>query len=155
MRVERRNPFRSSLMIEPLWRRFGIAGVAVTVHALGFIPLYQNGGIGVSALSIFPVVIVAWLFGAWGGLLAGLMAFPLNALLLVFVGEPGWDVMAGAAGVEASALVVVVGCVIGLLRDLGVRLDRSLTEWRRAERALRDTKTATGCCSSGPRTPST
>ena len=137
---ERRSPFRSSLVIEPLWRRFALAGAAVAVHAIGFIPIYQQSGAGVSALSIFPVVIIAWLFGAWGGLVAGLLALPLNALLLLMAGEPGWQIMVGASGIEASALVVVVGCVIGLLRDLGVRLDRHLTEWRKAERALRETE---------------
>lgn len=86
------------------------------------------------------MVILAWLFGAWGGLLTGMLSVPANAFLLRAVGEPGWQIVAGEGGVEGSALVVVVGAVIGLLRDLGVRLDRHLTEWRRAERALRETE---------------
>lgn len=137
-RKERRSAFRSSLVIEPPWRRWALALVAAAVHAGGFVPLYQQGGVGVSALSFFPVVIVAWLFGAWGGLVGGLASMPLNAFLLDLVGEPGWEILAGPEGIEASALVVVVGCVIGLLRDLALRLDRHLTEWRRAERTLRE-----------------
>lgn len=136
-RRERRSPFRSSLVIEPLSKRLALASVPVAVYAAAFVPLFREGGMGVLALALFPVVILGWLFGAWGGLLAGVAAVPLNALLLSLVGEPGWALVLEAGGVEGSALVVVVGSVIGLLRDLGVRLDRNLTEWRRAERALR------------------
>jgi len=137
---ERRNPFRSNLIIEPLSKRVGLAGGALVLYGMGFIPLYAAGGAGVSALSIFPVVVLAWLFGAWGGLLAGVLIVPLNLLLLVAVGEPGLLIVLGAGGVEGSALVIVVGAVVGLLRDLGVRLDHHLTEWRKAERALRDSE---------------
>ena len=139
-RGERRSPFRSSLVIEPPWRRLMLAAAAVGVYALAFAPLYDRGGVGVTALSMFPVVILGWLFGAWGGLLAGVLVVPLNAGLLRLVGEPGWDILLGEGGAEGSGLVIVVGCVIGLLRDLGVRLDRHLTEWRRAERQLRETE---------------
>ncbi len=140
MRVERRNPFRSSLLIEPPAKRWGLAVLTVAVYAGAFIPLYDEAGVGVSALSIFPVVILGWLFGAWGGLLAGAGSVVLNALLLQVVGEPGWLIVLGPGGAEGSALVLVVGCVIGLLRDLGLRLDRHLTEWRKAERQLRATE---------------
>lgn len=140
MRRERRNAFRASLVVEPLWRRFALGVMALAVYAGAFIPLYRAGGVGVSALAIFPVVILGWLFGSWGGLLAGLLSVPLNALLLQAVHEPGWAILRAPDGVEGSALVIVVGCVIGLLRDLGLRLDRHLTEWRRAERALRETE---------------
>ncbi|MDA0311788.1 MAG: hypothetical protein O2992_06685 [Gemmatimonadetes bacterium] len=65
---ERRNPFRSNLIIEPLSKRVGLAGGALVLYGMAFIPVYAAGGTGVSALSIFPVVVLAWLFGAWGGL---------------------------------------------------------------------------------------
>ncbi|GMV07711.1 MAG: hypothetical protein AMXMBFR53_39860 [Gemmatimonadota bacterium] len=133
---ERRSPFRSSLVVEPLWRRLALAVVPVAVYALAFVPLFRQGDTGVLALALFPVVILGWLFGAWGGLLAGVLSVPLNALLLVLVGEPGWVLVMESGGGEGSALVIVVGAVVGLLRDLGVRLDRHFTEWRRAERAL-------------------
>jgi PAS domain S-box-containing protein len=137
---DRRSPFRSSLVIEPPSKRYALAAVSVLVYCLAFVPLFEQGGTAVLALALFPVVILAWLFGVWGGLLAGVLSIPLNAVLLVLVGEPGWAIMARTGGGEGSALVLVVGCVIGLLRDLGERVDRSFTEWRRAERALRDTE---------------
>ena len=140
MRPERRNPFRSSLVIEPTWRRVALAALVVLVYAVAFVPLYREGDTAVLALALFPVVILGWLFGAWGGLVAGVLSVPLNALLLYVVGEQGWDLVAREAGAEGSALVIVVGCVVGLLRDLGVRLDRHLTDWRMAEHALRETE---------------
>jgi PAS domain S-box-containing protein len=114
--------------------------LVTVVYAAAFVPLYREAGVGVSALSIFPVVVLGWLFGAWGGLLAGILGVGLNAILLHLVGEPGWQIVVRESGAEGSALVLVVGCVIGLLRDLGLRLDRHLTDWRTAERALRDTE---------------
>ncbi len=140
MKRERRNPFRASLVVEPLWRRWVLAAVVVVVYVAAFKPLYEEAGVGVSALSIFPVVILGWLFGAWGGMLAGFFGVVLNALLLHLLGEPGWQIVVRQSGAEGSALILVVGCVIGLLRDLGVRLDRHLTDWRVAERALRETE---------------
>lgn len=137
---ERRSPFRSSLVVEPLWRRLAVATVPVLVYAAAFVPLFRQGGTGVLALALFPVVVLGWLFGAWGGLLAGVLSVPLNGLLLTLVGEPGWALLVESSGGEGSALVIVVGAVIGLLRDLGVRMDRHLTEWRRAERALHETE---------------
>ncbi len=140
MKPERRNPFRSSLVIEPMSRRIALAAVATGTYAIAFMPLYHEGGAGASALSLFPVVVLGWLFGAWGGLLAGMFSIPLNALLLAAVGEPGWQIVLGPGVGEGSALVVVVGSVVGLLRDLGLQLDRHLTEWRRAEKRLRATE---------------
>lgn len=137
---ERRSPFRSSLVVEPLWRRLALAVVPVAVYALAFVPLFRQGGTGVLALALFPVVVLGWLFGAWGGLLAGVFSVPLNAVLLLAVGEPGWALVVESGGGEGSALIVVVGATIGLLRDLGVRLDRHFTEWRRAERALHESE---------------
>ena len=140
MRSDRRSPFRSSLVIEPLSKRLFLAAVPVAVYAAAFVPLFRQGGTGVLALALFPVVILGWLFGAWGGLLAGVLSVPFNALLLSLVGEPGWEMVLRTGLGEGSALVVVVGCVIGLLRDVGVRLDRHLTDWRTAERALRESE---------------
>ncbi|MGD8321133.1 MAG: PAS domain S-box protein, partial [Gemmatimonadota bacterium] len=139
-RPERRNAFRASLVIEPWWRRVGLAVLVVGVYLGAFVPLYREADTGILALAIFPVVILGWLFGAWGGLLAGVLSVPVNALLLTLVGQPGFQLILDTGGGEGSALVVVVGSVIGLLRDLGVRLDRHLTEWRRAEQALRETE---------------
>lgn len=140
MRRERRNAFRSSLVVEPASRRFGLALLVVAVYAGAFVPLYREGATAALALAIFPVVVLGWLFGAWGGLIAGLLSVPANALLLHLVGADGWSLVAREAGAEGSALVIVVGCVVGLLRDLGVRLDRHLTDWRQAERALHETE---------------
>ncbi len=136
--IERRNPFRSSLVILPMWRRWLFAALAFLSHVLAFIPLMGQAGVGVSALAIFPVSVFGWLFGAGGGLVAGILSVPVNAFLLNLAGEPGWQIVLGGAGVEGSALVLVVGSVIGLFRDFAVRLDSHLTEWRRAERGLRD-----------------
>ena len=74
MRDERRNPFRSSLVIEPLWRRCALAALPLAVYVAAFVPLFREGDTGVLALALFPVGIMGWLLGAWGGLLAGIFS---------------------------------------------------------------------------------
>ncbi len=138
--TERRSRFRTSLRIESWGVRLSAAAIVTGIYVIAFAPLYRLGGVGVAALVIFPVVIVGWIYGSWRGLLAGILSVPLNALLLGAVGEPGWQMIVGEGGLEGSALVIVLGAVIGLLRDLSVRLDRHFTEWRVAEGHLRESE---------------
>lgn len=112
----------------------------MAAYAVAFLLLHPTTGAGATGLVLLPVVVVAWLSGSWGGLLAGVAAVPLNALLLAAVGEPARIPGTTPADLEGPALVVVVGAVVGLLRDLGVRLQLRLDEWRRTEDALRDSE---------------
>ena len=50
MRPERRNPFRSSLVVEPMWKRLALAVLVVAVYAGAFVPLYREGDTAVLAL---------------------------------------------------------------------------------------------------------
>lgn len=120
--------------------RVGLAAAAFAVYALSFVPLYRLAGSGVSALVLMPVVVIAWLLGSWGGLVAGVLSVPLNAGLLYLVGEPGVTLLLEPGALEGPALVVVVGAVFGLLRDLGLQLHRQLEQWRRATAELRESQ---------------
>ncbi|MBC7251987.1 MAG: GAF domain-containing protein, partial [Anaerolineae bacterium] len=115
--------------------RLALALACWLIYMLAFIPLYRWQGLVAPALVAVPVMVVAWLFGVRAGIFSGLVAFVLDVLLLNFVGEAGWQIMIqGAAG---SALLVLVGGVVGRLRDLGEQLQRELIKRREAEEELR------------------
>jgi PAS domain S-box-containing protein len=122
-------------MKQILGNRTVLALGAWVAYALVFIPLYHRLGPAVPALVTLPVIVMGWLFGTRAGILAGLLAFALDALLLTLAGEAGWDMM--IKGLPASVLMVLVGAVVGRLRDLGERVERELTKRKRAEEALR------------------
>ncbi|MFQ5854662.1 MAG: HD domain-containing phosphohydrolase [Anaerolineae bacterium] len=101
-------------------------------YVLAFVLLYRAQGPEVTALCLLPVAVAGWLFGMRAGLLAGLLSFPLNTLLLDLVGEPGWDTMI-RHGAPGSAAAVLIGVVVGRLHDLGERVKRELAERQRVE----------------------
>jgi PAS domain S-box-containing protein len=103
-------------------------------YALAFIPLYHRLGPAVPALVTLPVIAMGWLFGTRAGLLAGLLAFLLDTLLLTLAGEAGWDMM--IEGLPASLLLVLIGAVVGRLRDLGEQVKQELAKRERLEEAL-------------------
>jgi len=108
------------------------------VYTLAFIPLYRLVGPTLTALAMLPVVVTGWLFGMRAGLLAGLLAFLLDVLLVTLAGKSGWDVM--IRGLPGSGLLVLIGPVVGRLRDLGERAKWELTERKRAEEAFTESE---------------
>lgn len=120
--------------------RAGLALLAFAAYAAAYVPLYRVADTGASALVLIPVVITAWLLGSWGGVLAGLLGFPLNAVLLLLTGERVAPLILDLQSLEGPALVVVVGAVFGLLRDLGMQVQAQLERWRRATSDLQESQ---------------
>ena len=58
-------------------------------YALAFLPLYRLAGPEVTALAMLPVIATGWFYGTWVGLLAGLVGFLLDVLLVTLAGEAG------------------------------------------------------------------
>jgi len=106
---------------------------------LVFIPLYRLVGQIMIALAVLPVAATASVFGMRAGLLASLLAFPLNILLVTLVRGTGQDMMT-LQGLIGSVLILLLGAMIGRLRDLGEQVRKELTEHRQAEEALRESE---------------
>jgi len=123
-------------MKQMLGSRAALALGTWVVYVLVFIPLYHLVGQVVAALAILPVGVTGWLFGMRAGLLAGLLAFLLNMPLMSLVTGTGWAMMT-PGGLFGSVLVLLLGAVVGRLRDLGERAKRELTERKRVEEELR------------------
>ncbi len=141
--VTMRAPFRGQSRRWPMAAALGIA----SVYVLAFNLLLSALGPGVTTLSGIPVVGIGWLLGLRGGLLAGLLFFPLNALLLSLGGYQGASILLSNAGLPASIALVAIGALVGKFSDLGASLRRERTvlyqeviERKRAEAALRESE---------------
>ena len=119
--------------------RTALALAAWVVYVLAFAPLYRLVGAVVAALVVLPVVMTGRLFGMRAGLLASLLTFPLNVLLTTLVGGTGGDMMT-PAGVLGSVVTLLVGVMVGRLRDLGEQVKRELAERKQAQEALRESE---------------
>jgi len=72
---------------------------------------------GTAILAFFPIVIAAVCWGWKGGLIAGLCAFPVNALVLIAIGVD-WHGMLNPIGLVGHAFLLFQGLLIGFVIDL-------------------------------------
>jgi PAS domain S-box-containing protein len=75
-------------------------------------------------------------FGLWSGLIAGAMLIPVNASLLLLAGEPSVSSFTGQYFWPTHFTYILVGVVIGHLRNGRLRLERALEEKEIAEDAF-------------------
>jgi len=114
-------------------RRAALALGAWVGYVLGFILLYRLVmGEMTLALAVLPVIFTAWLYGMRAGVLTGLLALPLNLLLVAMIRDTPGPLM-DWRGLIGSALILVLGLVTGRMSDLGERVKGELADRRRAE----------------------
>jgi diguanylate cyclase (GGDEF)-like protein/PAS domain S-box-containing protein len=106
-------------------------------YAGALVWLYPRIGAGVIAFSVVPVGLAGWLLGLRRGTLAGLLSLPVNAVLLNFTGEAGWEVML-PGGLIGTVTLVMIGAGLGRLRDLRAQMQHELRRRRNAEQALQE-----------------
>ena len=111
-----------------------IIGIA-TGYMLAYRPLEDIPGGGAGIFVIAPVLTAAWIYGKSGGLVAGVLAFPVNLLLVVTVSDFGLTQWIDS-GTAVGLAVLVVGGAVGWLRSLTVQLQAELERRRDAEGAL-------------------
>ncbi|MDH7475040.1 MAG: GAF domain-containing protein, partial [Anaerolineae bacterium] len=106
-------------------------------HVLAFVFLHHLMGPMVVALAMLPVVVTGWLFGTWGGLFSGLMAFLLNVLLMGLFMGTSRDMMT-PGGLFGSVHILLLGAGVGWLRNMDKQMRQELTERKQMEEALRE-----------------
>ena len=116
-----------------------LAACAITAYILAFIPPYSTTDIGLIVLAAAPVLSASWLLGFWGGLAAALLSFPLNAYILDLTGQNGWALLSRPGALQGSVLVLVLGVVVGGLRDVAGQLKREAEARRAIEEARAET----------------
>jgi PAS domain S-box-containing protein len=106
------------------------------IYLFTFSSLYQQFGLDVIALVIIPVVLTGWLCGFRAGVLAGLLALPLNMLLLNQVTSSNWYAVLPWTAVPAQAAAVLLGGLSGWMHNQLENLQKTLVEYGRAQATL-------------------
>jgi glucose-6-phosphate-specific signal transduction histidine kinase len=93
----------------------------------------------ITALSIFPVVVMSWNFGLFGSILAIVFATIVNAIYLIFV----FDFSFASAFLSLVVLgrdteLILVFPVVHLLSEQNRRLKREIDEREKLEKERRD-----------------
>ncbi len=120
--------------------RVGVALAIVAAYAALFITLYPLAGADVLQLTPTLVLALAWLLGFWPGLLVAALSYALNGLLLLSVGAPVWLLLGMPSTIQMGVLVLVLGAVLGGLRDVGEQVRWEVEARKREERARQETE---------------
>ena len=129
----RQIPFRNAFGFKLLF-----VIVSSSVYGLAFIPLHAVLGSGGAATSALPVAAIAWVLGFRMGVLAGLIAFPMNIMMFNIVGETGWDVVIRSGGAAGSVVIPLIGGIVGKIRDLRESLKEELAKGNRLQKERDD-----------------
>lgn len=118
------------------WVSIALGLGAAGVYFAGFFPPYlRPEDMSVVLLAVPAVLTAAWLFGFWAGLLTAAVSFPLSILLLKLQGQPPLTVIAEPGALQNYILLLVLGAVLGGLRDVGEQMKREMASRRRVEAA--------------------
>ena len=124
------------------WTKLGLALAAISAYILAFIPPFTPDEANVAMLAATPIVVFAWLFGFWGGTLAAVVILPFNAFLfsladpeLTFV-----QVLNAQDDLLQSVLLLVLGAVLGGLRDIADQMRREFLARTEMEEARRESE---------------
>ena len=130
------NPSRL-LGIEATHSRAKLGAVLGTaaIYLAAFPALYEIVGDSLLILVSVPALLAAWSFGARAGVLASALAFLLNVVLVIAVGE-SLGTWLGQGGVLGALALLAAAVLAGCLRDLGKQSKRELTELKRTKEAL-------------------
>jgi glucose-6-phosphate-specific signal transduction histidine kinase len=92
--------------------------LASLIYTLIFVPLFRQIGFSAGAMAVILVILVGWFWGMKAGLFGGLISIPFNLVLYRLAGLSFWDSFFLFGGWLASVVVLVVGTVVGRMRDL-------------------------------------
>ena len=84
-----------------------------------------------------PVLVTAWMFGLRGGVAAGLISFPLNLVMVVAFTSQSANDWISTGGIPGSGAEMLVGGLVGRLRDVGYRLSEQLQIQKDTEEEIR------------------
>lgn len=113
--------------------RYIPVALATAVYVVAF--LLAGGRPVWISLALLPVSVAGWQLGLWGGLQAGLLFIPFNALLLTLTGQPGWQLVLQDSLI-ANLSLPAIGAVVGSLRDLLAQVRRQSAELEKQKAAL-------------------
>jgi len=120
--------------------QIGLFGVLVTaVYAAFFFFTYHRIGFGVSVFIALPVLIMAWRYGFKTGIIAALVAIPINyAFVLRVENSFPYEFLTG--GIPGHIATIVMAGFVGRFKDTSNRLQVELQRRIQTEVALNQAK---------------
>jgi PAS domain S-box-containing protein len=123
------------------WIKLGLAVAAMAAYVLAFIPPFRPEDANIAQLAATPIVVFAWLFGFWGGTLAAVVMIPLNAFLFALASDQSVaDVVRAQDDLLPAVLLLVLGAVLGGLRDVAHQMRREFIARTEIEEARRESE---------------
>ena len=104
-------------------------------YALLFLFLYPRIGPAAGSLGMLPVLITAWLYGRWAGLLAGLLLLAFTPSMGILSGDTD-PIRLLNQSLPGYAMAVLTGFAFGWVRDTSNELRNQVAERKRVEDAL-------------------
>ncbi len=114
-----------------------IAGTTVAYSLLVYL-LARSTANGLLVFSLVPLGLSAWFYGIRGGIIAGLLATPINMFLVVTGTPESLADWAGRGGVIGSVALLMLGIFMGRLVDTASELAESSKELRALSTRLVD-----------------
>ncbi len=111
--------------------------LSVAVYAAVFVLMHLLFGHAMAIASVIPAVAAGWLYGLWYGVVVGVLTFPVNCLMCAAVGVDWVDRIIIKGGFIGTVAVVLIGAVVGRIRDLSSRLRTELVSRQQAEQELK------------------
>lgn len=106
-----------------------VISVVSIIAYLSLFPILYDLFAGLAgAFAIIPVILVAISFGIKGGIIIGILVYPINTLLFNLVGLSGLNVVAKESGMLPTLSTAVIGGIIGYISELKQDLENELNK---------------------------
>ena len=123
------------------WIKLALAVAAMSAYILAFIPPFTPEDADIAQLAATPIVVFAWLFGFAGGTLAAIIMIPFNAFLFSLATDQTFaQVLNSQDDLLPAILLLVLGAVLGGLRDIADQMRREFLARTEIEEARRESE---------------
>ena len=104
----------------------------VVVYVVVYTLLSPALGSDTAILATLPIVMAGVFFGLRGGLLAGILALPLNVSLVQLAADMSWSDWVRQDGALVTVTLILVGTLTGWLRDINKKVNGDITDNEKA-----------------------
>lgn len=111
--------------------------ISIVFYVGAFLFIDKTAHKGQPTVWIVPVLAAGWLFGLWPAVIVGFASLPVNAFMLILVGADWRTQILGGGALAGAPATVIIGAVVGWMRDLSIRLRTTIAEKILAEEELR------------------
>lgn len=104
-------------------------GVSIAVYVICFALLHSQPGSAPAISALIPVMTIAWCFGMWWGIAAGIASLPVNMLLCSLFEVPDWwTKVVERGGIPGTVAFILIGIFVGRIRDLHFQLQDNIRQ---------------------------